>query len=241
MSTLILLRHGQSTWNAENRFTGWVDVDLTERGEAEARAAGAAMAAQRIAPDIVHTSLLTRAVRSANVTLDAMSRSWLPVRRSWRLNERHYGALQGLDKKETAARFGAEQVNTWRRSFDTPPPPLIPDGERDPRYTNLPDDLFPVGESLVDVLGRVLPWWYDAIVPDLAAHRLVLVVAHGNSLRALVKHLKDVPDADVASLNIATGQPWRFDLDDHFRVARDDYLDPIAASEKAAQVAAQAG
>jgi len=241
MSILMLLRHGESTANAENRFTGWLDADLTARGETEARTAGSAMAARGIAPDIVHTSVLTRAVRSANITLDAMGRSWLPVRRSWRLNERHYGALQGLDKKQTAARFGAEQVLQWRRSYDTPPPPLVGDGARDPRYSELPEELVTTGESLADVLARVLPWWYDAIIPDLAAGRLVLVVAHGNSLRALVKHLKHIPDADIGSLNIATGQPWRFDLNGSFVVVEDSYLDPIAAAERSAQVAAQAG
>ncbi|MHB8467343.1 MAG: 2,3-bisphosphoglycerate-dependent phosphoglycerate mutase [Acidimicrobiales bacterium] len=233
MSTLILLRHGQSAWNAQNRFTGWVDVDLTERGETEARAAGRVMAAHGIAPDIIHTSLLTRAVRSANITLDAMGRSWLPVRRSWRLNERHYGALQGRDKEQTADRFGAEQVNQWRRSFHTAPPLLTADTGPDARYSELPADLIPTGESLADVHNRVLPWWYDAIIPDLAAGRVVLVVAHGNSLRALVKHLKAIPDNDIAALSIATGQPWQFELDGRHAVTDDFRLDPLPAKQHA--------
>jgi 2,3-bisphosphoglycerate-dependent phosphoglycerate mutase len=245
MSTLILVRHGESTSNAENRFTGWFDADLTPRGEHEARAAGALLAGRGIAPDVVHTSVQTRAIRSANLALEVMGRSWLPVQRSWRLNERHYGALQGLDKKQTAQRYGTEQVFRWRRSYNVRPPALADDDDdrharRDPRYTALPDDVVPTTECLADVLARVLPYWYDTIVADLASGRQVLVVAHGNSLRALVKHLKGLSERDIVGLNIATGQPWQFELDGCFNVIDDGYLDPVTAAERAAAVAAEA-
>lgn len=244
MSTLIALRHGESVWNAENRFTGWADVDLTRRGEVEATQAGRLMAMHGIFPDVAHTSVLTRAVRSAAITLDALDRAWLPVRRSWRLNERHYGTLQGLNKRETTARFGPEQVARWRRGYDVSPPALDGDDERsarhDPRYRGLPSELIPTSESLESVLARVLPYWYDAIVSDLATRGCVLVVAHGNSLRALVKHLRRIPDDAIGELNIATGQPWRFELDQHFHLVEDAYLDPAAGLAQAERVRAQA-
>jgi 2,3-bisphosphoglycerate-dependent phosphoglycerate mutase len=245
MATLVLLRHGQSTWNAENLFTGWVDVDLTPLGEEEARRAGRQLADAGVLPDVVHTSLQLRAIRSAELALAACGRAWVPVRRSWRLNERHYGALQGRNKRETAERYGADQVQRWRRSYDEPPPPLPPDDamhpRRDPRYAALPDDVLPAAECLADVVARMLPWWHDGIVPDLAAGRCVLVSAHGNSLRALVKHLDGLSADEVVELNIPTGQPLVYDLDDRFRARGSRYLDPEAARAAAEAVARQAG
>lgn len=215
--TLVLLRHGQSTWNLENRFTGWWDVGLTDEGQAEARAAGAAMATAGIAPDIVHTSLLQRAIGTANVALDEMGRSWLGVRRHWRLNERHYGALTGLNKAEMAQQHGASQVHLWRRSYDVPPPPMPRDHafdvSADPRYADLGTDGVPRTECLADVVTRLLPYWHEGIAPDLRAGNTVLVAAHGNSLRALVKHLDRIGDADIAELNIPTGVPLVYELD----------------------------
>jgi 2,3-bisphosphoglycerate-dependent phosphoglycerate mutase len=246
MSTLVLLRHGQSTWNEKNLFTGWVDVDLSERGEAEARASGRLMAAEPgLDVDILHTSVQTRAIRTANLALEEMDRLWLPVRRHWRLNERHYGALQGLDKKETTARHGADQVKAWRRGYATPPPPLDPDEVRrqreDPRYRELAPDLVPATECLRDVVVRMLPYWHDDIVPDLRAGRRVLVVAHGNSLRALVKHLEGISDEDIPSLDIPTGIPRVYELDDDLAPRRAVYLgDPAAAEAAARAVAGQA-
>lgn len=245
MGTLVLLRHGQSTWNAENLFTGWVDVDLTPAGEEEARRAGRQLAEAGVLPDVVHTSLQVRAIRSADLALAACGRAWIPVRRTWRLNERHYGALQGRDKRETAQRYGAEQVKRWRRSYDEPPPPLDPDDpmhpRHDARYAALPDDVLPAAECLADVVARMLPWWHDGIVPDLAAGRCVLVSAHGNSLRALVKHLDGLSAEEVVELNIPTGQPLVYDLDDRFRPLGSRYLDPEAAQAAAEAVARQAG
>ncbi len=221
--TLVLLRHGQSTWNLENRFTGWWDVGLTGDGRAEARAAGATLAAAGIEPDIVHTSLLRRAIQTANTTLDAMGRGWLPVRRHWRLNERHYGALTGLNKAEMAERHGADQVHLWRRSYDVPPPPMPPDHEfdvaGDPRYADLAAGSVPRTECLADVVTRLLPYWRDGIAPDLRAGRTVLVAAHGNSLRALVKHLDGISDSEIAELNIPTGVPLVYELDANLEVA----------------------
>jgi len=218
MPTLILLRHGESAWNAENRFTGWWDVDLTEKGEAQARAAGPLIAEAGIELDVVHTSLQTRAIRTANLALDEIGLSWLPVHRHWRLNERHYGDLTGRDKAETTAKYGEEQVFTWRRSYDVPPPPLAPDNQFDPnadrRYDGLAPDVLPATECLADVVARMLPYWYDAIATDLRAGRTPLVAAHGNSLRALVKHLDDIADDDIADLNIPTGVPLCYELDD---------------------------
>lgn len=248
---LVLLRHGQSTWNLENLFTGWYDADLTEKGRAEASAAGPAMIDAGVSPDVVHTSRQVRAIRTANLALDAMDRLWVPVRRSWRLNERHYGTLQGLDKKQTTEKYGKDQVFEWRRSYDTPPPALGLDDERhprfDPRYADLPPDVLPASECLADVVARMLPYWYDGIVPDLRAGRTVLIVAHGNSLRALIKHLDGISDADIAELNLPTGVPIRYELDDDMVPTKDmplteRYLgDAEAAAAAAEAVARQAG
>ena len=235
MPTLVLLRHGESVWNAEGLFTGWVDVGLSEQGIAEARRAGELLAESNLRPDVVHTSVLARAIQTANAALDVAGLSWLPVRRSWRLNERHYGALQGKDKAQTRAAFGDEQFMRWRRSYDVPPPPLPDDDplsqSGDPRYALLTGDLLPRTECLRDVVLRMLPYWDDAIVPDLAAGRTVLVVAHGNSLRALVKHLDHVSDTDIVGLNIPTGIPLRYELDNAFMPVEPGgrYLDPKAA------------
>lgn len=233
---LILLRHGESDWNAKNLFTGWVDVDLNDAGRAEAQRGGALLAEQGLLPDVVHTSVLIRAIHTAQITLDVLGRSWLPVRRSWRLNERHYGALQGKDKAQTRAEFGEEQFMIWRRSYDTPPPEIADDAEyanfSDPRYADLPPELRPRTECLKDVLARALPYWYDQIVPDLRAGKQVLVAAHGNSLRALVKHLDQVSDDDIVGLNIPTGVPLLYELDDAMApiVTGGRYLDPDAAA-----------
>jgi 2,3-bisphosphoglycerate-dependent phosphoglycerate mutase len=222
---LVLLRHGESEWNLKNLFTGWYDCDLTATGEAQAVAAGRLMAERGVLPDVVHTSVLVRAIRTAELALREMGRSWIPVRRSWRLNERHYGDLQGLNKKETAERFGAEQVKIWRRSYDVPPPPMARDDERnvrhDPRYAGLPPEIVPDTECLADVVARMLPYWYDAIVPDLVPGRTVLVAAHGNSLRALVKHLQGLTDDEVVELNIPTGEPLVYDLGDDYLPAEE--------------------
>jgi len=233
--TLILLRHGESEWNSKNLFTGWVDVDLTAAGEAEGQRAGRLLVENQLLPDVVHTSLLRRAIRTAQLGLDAAERQWVPTRRSWRLNERHYGALQGKDKAQTREEFGEEQFKTWRRSYDVPPPPLADDDPLsqvgDPRYATLPPELMPRTECLRDVVARMLPYWYDAIVPDLAAGQTVFVVAHGNSLRALVKHLDGISDAAIAELNIPTGIPLLYELDHTFAPteAGGRYLDPEAA------------
>ena len=240
----MLLRHGESTWNRENLFTGWHDVPLSDKGEAEAAAAGPTMAADGLWFDTLHTSLLTRAVQTANLALASLGQPWLPVRRSWRLNERHYGDLQGKNKRQTAEQYGDEQTHLWRRSYDVPPPPVSPDSpehpRNDPRYRRLAPDVLPATECLKDVVARVLPYWYDALVPELRAGLVVLVVAHGNSLRALVKHLEAISDADIADLNIPTGVPRRYLLDDDLRVAEAGYLGDQAAIEAAAAaVAAQ--
>jgi 2,3-bisphosphoglycerate-dependent phosphoglycerate mutase len=247
---LILLRHGESEWNLANRFTGWVDVDLSERGEREAARAGELMLDAGLAPDVLHTSLQKRAIRTADIALHALDRLWIPVRRSWRLNERHYGALQGLDKKETTAQYGADQVKIWRRSYDIPPEPLGPEGlaeqRADPRYADLPDDALPASECLADVVERMMPYWVDDIVPDLRDGKSVLVAAHGNSLRALVKQLDGISDDDIADLNIPTGNPLVYSLDEHMvpsehRSIWDRYLDRDAAHAAAEAVARQAG
>jgi 2,3-bisphosphoglycerate-dependent phosphoglycerate mutase len=250
---LVLLRHGQSTWNASNRFTGWVDVDLTEIGAEEALEGGRLLAAEAthgLDLRTVHTSVLTRAIRTAELALGAAERSWLPVHRHWRLNERHYGALQGLDKKETAARHGEAQLKRWRRGYATPPPPLD-EAERlaqaaDPRYRDLPLDLLPATECLADVVRRALPYWDDAIVPDLldqgARGGAVLVVAHGNSIRAIRKHLEHISDDDIVDLEIPTGIPYRFHLADDLSVLTAGPLgDPQVAAAAAAAVRRQAG
>jgi 2,3-bisphosphoglycerate-dependent phosphoglycerate mutase len=241
MSTLVLLRHGQSDWNRKNLFTGWVDVDLSEAGVQEAVRGGTLLRDAGVLPDVVHTSLLTRAIRTATLSLEESGRLWVPVRRSWRLNERHYGALQGLNKAETKDKYGDEQFQQWRRSYDTPPPPIEPNQPSgvDERYAELAPDVIPLTECLKDVLERMLPYWYDAIVPDLFAGRTTLVAAHGNSLRALVKHLDGISDADIAELNIPTGIPLRYELDEDLRVLSSGYLDPDAAEAAAAAVAAQ--
>ena len=245
-STLVILRHGESTWNLENLFTGWHDVPLSERGEVESTAAGATLAAEGLWFDELHTSLLTRATQTAQLALAAQGQPWLPVLRTWRLNERHYGALQGLDKRETAEQYGAEQVKLWRRSYDVRPPAVDRDDPRHPvhdrRYARLAPDVLPGSECLKDVVARVLPYWYDDVVPRLRAGLTLLVVAHGNSLRALVKHLEDISDADIAELNIPTGAPRRYVLDDDLRVVDAAYLgDAAAVAVAAAAVAKQAG
>jgi 2,3-bisphosphoglycerate-dependent phosphoglycerate mutase len=242
-ATLVLLRHGESDWNALNLFTGWVDVGLTEKGQAEAVRAGELLVEQNLAPDILYTSLLRRAITTAHVALDTADRLWIPVRRSWRLNERHYGALQGLDKAETKTRYGEEQFMAWRRSYDTPPPPIERGSEfsqdADPRYADIGGG--PLTECLADVVARFLPYFTDVIVPDLRFGKTVLIVAHGNSLRALVKYLDQMSDEEVVGLNIPTGIPLRYDLDRDLRpvVAGGTYLDPEAAAAGAAAVASQ--
>ena len=242
---LVLLRHGESLWNKENLFTGWTDVPLSERGVEEAHTAGLTLAEDGFAFDVAHTSLLRRAVDTLDLTLAEMGLGWIPVAKHWRLNERHYGALQGLNKWETAQLHGADQVLLWRRSYDIPPPPLDPDDERhashDPRYAWMPPELVPATECLADVVDRMLPYWYDAIVPDIRAGKRVLVAAHGNSLRALVKHLDDVPEDEIVSLNIPTGIPLVYTLDDDLRPLDSEYVgDPETAAAAAAAVAAQA-
>jgi len=244
-STLVLLRHGESTWNAEGRFTGWVDVDLSETGEKEAARGGELLRDRGLAPDVVHTSVLRRAIRTAQISLEVADLLWLPVRRSWRLNERHYGALQGKNKAQTREEFGDEQFMLWRRSYDTPPPRLDDDGEfsqvGDPRYAALPSELLPRTECLEDVVARMLPYWYDGIVPDLRAGRTVLVAAHGNSLRALVKHLDGMGDDEVVGLNIPTGIPLVYELDADMRPTKPggEYLDQDAAADAIRAVASQ--
>jgi len=220
MGTLVLLRHGESDWNSKGLLTGGVDVGLPGKGRQEAADAGRMLVDAGLRPDVLHTSVLTRAISTANLTLEVAGLGWLPVSRSWRLNERHYGALQGKDKAQTREEFGDKQFMLWRRSYDVPPPPLADDDPLspvgDPRYAMLPPELMPRSECLRDVVARMLPYWYDAIVPDLAAGRLVFVVAHGNSLRALVKHLDGISDAAIAELNIPTGIPLVYELDDSF-------------------------
>ena len=241
--TLILLRHGQSEWNEKNLFTGWVDVRLTEKGRGEAARAGELLADAGVLPDVVHTSVLSRAIQTANLALEAADRLWIPVTRSWRLNERHYGALQGLDKAETLEKYGEQQFMEWRRSFDTPPPVLDDSSEwsqaNDPRYAGI-DGEQPRTECLKDVITRMVPYWESNILPDLHAGKTVLVTAHGNSLRALVKHLEGISDADIAGLNIPTGMPLVYQIDaDGSATGAGQYLDPEAAAAGAAAVAQQ--
>ncbi|GAB3248962.1 phosphoglyceromutase [Kineococcus gypseus] len=242
--TLVLLRHGESEWNAKNLFTGWVDVALSEKGRAEAARGGELLASAGVLPDVVHTSVLRRAITTAHLALDAADRHWIDVRRSWRLNERHYGALQGKDKKQTLAEFGEEQFMLWRRSYDVPPPEIEPGSEfsqdGDPRYAGLGADM-PRTECLADVVARMLPYWRDAVVPDLREGKVVLLAAHGNSLRALVKHLDGVSDTDIAGLNIPTGIPLVYRLDAELRpvVPGGEYLDPEAARAAVQAVANQ--
>jgi 2,3-bisphosphoglycerate-dependent phosphoglycerate mutase len=242
--TLILLRHGESEWNAQNRFTGWVDVDLTETGRAEAVRGGEQLTEAGMLPDVVHTSLQRRAITTANLSLDAADRHWIPVKRSWRLNERHYGALQGKNKKETLEQYGETMFMTWRRSFDVPPPPQPVDDEfsqaHDPRYADIEGGP-PLTECLKDVIERMLPYWQSAIVPDLRTGKTVLVAAHGNSLRGIVKHLDGISDEDIPSLNIPTGMPLVYRLGDDLKplTVGGEYLDPEAAKAAAEAVANQ--
>ena len=245
MIKLVLLRHGESTWNKENRFTGWTDVDLSKAGVAEAHEAGRLLRAEGFAFDLAYTSVLKRAIRTLWIALDEMDQMWLPIVNSWRLNERHYGALQGLNKAQTAAKFGNEQVKLWRRSYNVPPPALEPDDERfpgrDPRYAGLADADVPRCESLKDTVARFLPFWDSDIAPALRDGRRVLVAAHGNSLRALVKYLDGVSDADIVGVNIPTGVPLVYELDEELRPLRSSYLgDPERVAAAAAAVAAQA-
>ncbi len=220
MHQLVLLRHGESEWNKLNLFTGWYDCDLTEDGRKEAAAAGEMMTEAGFLPDLVHTSLQVRAIRTANIALDSMERLWVPVRRSWRLNERHYGELTGANKAETTAKYGAEKVKVWRRSYKVPPPAITNDNQFNPnhdqRYSDLPPELLPTSECLADVVARMMPYWFDAIIPDLAAGKRVAVVAHGNSLRALVKHLEGISDDEISEVNIPTGVPLHYELDQAF-------------------------
>lgn len=243
MFNLILLRHGESEWNAKNLFTGWVDVKLSTKGEQEAKRGGELLKERGLLPDLVHTSLLRRAIQTANFALDACDRHWVPVRRSWRLNERHYGALQGKDKAQTLATYGEEQFKLWRRSYDVPPPAISDDDpysqSQDPRYFDLGNEM-PKSECLKDVVTRMLPYWESAIVPDLKAGATVLVAAHGNSLRALVKHLDGISDGEIAELNIPTGIPLHYILDANLKPTKaGEYLDPAAAAEAIKAVANQ--
>jgi len=241
---LILLRHGESEWNALNLFTGWVDVRLSDKGIAEASRGGKLLAERSLLPDVVHTSLLRRAIHTSQLALDACDRHWIPVKRSWRLNERHYGALQGKDKAQTLAEYGEEQFMLWRRSYDTPPPPIVIGTEfsqdADPRYEELGKDL-PLTECLKDVVTRMIPYWEESIIPDLKTGKIVLVTAHGNSLRALVKHLDGISDEDIAGLNIPTGIPLLYELDENFAPIKNggEYLDPDAAADAIKAVANQ--
>jgi len=243
-SHLILLRHGNSVWNQKNLFTGWVDVDLTEQGRAEAQRAGELLGESGLKPDVLFTSVLKRAINTAHIALDQIDRNWIPTYRSWRLNERHYGALQGLDKAETLAKYGPEQFQLWRRSYDTPPPPIADESEysqaRDERYSDLGSNL-PKTECLKDVLNRMLPYWEAEISKRLLESKTVLVTAHGNSLRALVKHLDGISDEDIAELNIPTGIPLHYRLNAQLKpeIAGGEYLDPKAAEAGAAAVANQ--
>jgi 2,3-bisphosphoglycerate-dependent phosphoglycerate mutase len=245
MYKVVLLRHGESTWNRENRFTGWTDVDLSERGLVEAQDAGRLLRDGGYGFDVAYTSVLKRAIRTLWITLDALDLMWIPVAKNWRLNERHYGALQGLNKAETAAKHGDEQIKIWRRSYDIPPPPIEPDDwrhpSRDPRYRGLNPDELPRGESLKDTVARFLPYWHETIAPSIAAGKRVVIAAHGNSLRALVKYLDHVSESEIVELNIPTAIPLVYELDDALEPIRHYYLGDAAAAEAAAlRVAAQA-
>ena len=245
MHRLVLLRHGESTWNKENRFTGWHDVDLSDKGREEAGEAGRLMNEQKFEFDVAYTSVLKRAIRTLWITLDAMDMMWIPVHRSWRLNERHYGALQGLNKAETSAKHGEKQVEIWRRSYDIPPPPLTEEDPRHPshdrRYASLPPEQLPLTESLKETVARFLPYWHETIAPEIRAGKRVLIVAHGNSLRALVKYLDNLSDDEIPKLNIPTGIPLVYQLNDDLKPLQHYYLgDQEAAAKKAAAVADQA-
>ncbi|MGE0392299.1 MAG: 2,3-diphosphoglycerate-dependent phosphoglycerate mutase [Vicinamibacterales bacterium] len=245
MFKLVLLRHGESTWNRENRFTGWTDVDLTDQGRTEAAAAGALLRAEGFEFDVAFTSVLTRAIRTLWIVQEQMDALWLPVIKDWRLNERHYGALQGLNKAETAAAHGEAMVKIWRRSYDTPPPPLAADDERHPsrdrRYAGLPAAMLPLTESLKETVARVVPYWNSTISPEILAGRRVVIAAHGNSLRALVKHLDGISEADIVELNIPTGIPLVYELDSRLRPQRKYYLGDQDAIRKAAEAVANQG
>jgi 2,3-bisphosphoglycerate-dependent phosphoglycerate mutase len=245
MHTVVLLRHGESTWNRENRFTGWTDVDLSERGVVEAQDAGCLLRDGGYGFDVAYTSVLKRAIRTLWITLDALDLLWIPVTKSWRLNERHYGALQGLNKAETAAKHGDAQTKIWRRSYDIPPPPLTIDDprhpSRDPRYKGLSASELPLTESLKETVARFLPYWHETIAPAIASGQRVLIAAHGNSLRALVKYLDNIPESEIVELNIPTGIPLVYELNDDLKPIRRYYLgDPAAAAAAAARVANQA-
>lgn len=244
MTKLVLIRHGQSTWNKENRFTGWTDVDLTEQGKAEAKQAGELIKDRGLSFDIAYTSVLKRAIRTLWIVLDELDLMWIPIKHSWRLNERHYGALQGLNKAETAAKFGEAQVKIWRRSYDIPPPPLEPTDPRypgsDPRYRNLKDAEIPLRECLKDTVDRFLPYWQEKIVPSIQAGNQVLIAAHGNSLRALVKHLDDVSEEEIVELNIPTGVPLIYELDKNLKPIKHYFLgDPREIARAMDEVARQ--
>ncbi len=245
MKILVLLRHGESTWNRENRFTGWTDVDLTERGVAEARRAGQQLGEEGLQFDVAYTSVLKRAIRTLWIVLDELDQMWIPVHRSWRLNERHYGALQGLNKAETARKYGDQQVLVWRRSYDTPPPTLDSSDERfpgsEPRYADLDPRDIPLTECLEDTVARFLPFWHETIAPDVRAGKRVIIVAHGNSLRALVKYLDDVSDEDIVSLNIPTGVPLVYELDDSLKPVSSRYLGDADEVQQAMQAVANQG
>ena len=244
MKRLVLLRHGESTWNKENRFTGWTDVDLSEKGRQEAKEAGVVLKAEGYTFDVAYTSVLKRAIRTLWTVMDEMDLMWIPVHRSWRLNERHYGGLQGLNKAETAAKFGEQQVKIWRRSYDVPPPPLEPDDERypgrDPRYRSLARQELPLTECLKDTVARFLPLWHETIAPAIQRNEKVLIAAHGNSLRALVKYLDNVPESEIVELNIPTGMPLVYELDDELKPLNRYYLgDPEKVKAAMEAVAAQ--
>lgn len=245
MKRIVLLRHGQSTWNLENRFTGWTDVDLTELGRQEAAQAGRQMKDAGFRFDKAYTSYLKRAVKTLDIVLDVMNADWLPVEKTWRLNEKHYGALQGLNKAETAEKYGAEQVLQWRRSYDVPAPALAPDDPRSPRledrYRQVPEDYLPLTESLKDTVERILPYWKDVIFPSLETSDQILVAAHGNSLRGIVKYLKNISDREIVKLNLPTGVPYVFEFDDRLQLKTDYFLgNPDEIAQKAEAVANQA-
>lgn len=244
-SKIVFLRHGESTWNAENRFTGWTDVDLSEKGRTEAQKAANVIRDEGYTFDVAYTSVLKRAIRTLWYVLDGLDRMWIPVHHSWRLNERHYGGLQGLNKAETAAQFGDDQVKIWRRSYDTPPPPLDPGDERfpakDPRYSGVPQNELPVTECLRDTVARVLPYWNETIVPDLAAGKRIIVAAHGNSLRALVKYLDNMSETEIMELNIPTGVPLVYEFDSELKPVKHYYLGDAAEIAAAMDAVAKQG
>ena len=245
MTRIVLVRHGESTWNAENRFTGWTDVDLSEKGRAEAQKGAAILKAEGYSFDVAYTSTLKRAIRTLWYILDGLDLMWIPIRNAWELNERHYGSLQGLNKAETAEKFGEAQVKIWRRSYDTPPPPLTPEDERfpgnDPRYKHVPKERLPLTESLKETVARVIPYWEQKIVPDIRAGKRVIIAAHGNSLRALVKHLDNISEADILELNIPTGVPLVYEFDESLKPVKHYYLGDPAEIAAAMDAVAKQG